>query len=355
MSDFDIMKLEIEEPKMDIDDYSWTIYGAAGIGKSSLCSHLFPDPAFFQWEQGQNALRAKKVPCPDWKTFKGYIKKLQKAYSEGKKMPMKTAIMDTADFAWKMCTAYVCKMNGWTHPSDAEWGKGWEAVANEFEMEMNNLENIGIKPVYISHDKDKEFKPKNREKYNQVVPAVPTGCLATIVDKVDIVVYCTYEAVESEDGSIDKIRKMYFRTNGDYVAKSRLLYMADSVEFADHPKASADRVIQAFNEAVEKEFGEGTSTKKTGEKKNATKKEKKVEKVEIKKTDEVTQEEVKGDELTLDQIKDEIEKIMKQKLSIKEMTPVQLIELVQEHTGVRRITDVNDYNKAKKLLEVISA
>ena len=384
-NEFDIMGLEVEEPKTSIDDYSWTIYGEAGIGKSSICAHLFPDPAYFQWENNQGAIRAKKIPVDNWKTFKGYTKTLMKAFAEGKPMPMKSAIMDTADFAWKKCTEYVCKMNGWGHPSDGEWGKGWDAVSVEFEMEMANLENIGIKPVFISHDKDKEFKPKKGEKYNQTLPAVPTGCIATIVDKVNMVVYCAYEKITNESGEEEKVRRMYFRTNGDYVAKSHLLYMTDFVDFGDTPKESADRVISAFYEAVEKEFGEGAekntppaSTTGKGSKtaktdkaeksgkadktdkanKTSKKDEKPVEEPKAKepeKTPETAPEQTgePENEMTLDQIKSEVEKILKGKLSAKEMTAVQVVKAVEDNTGKKKIADIDDIEKAKALLNAI--
>lgn len=123
MKDFDILNLEVEEPKVSIDDYSWSFYGQAGIGKSTVAGLMFDDPAFFKWEDNQKHIKAKKIPVSDWKTMKGYARTLRKAFDENKPMPFSVGIMDTVDFMWKKCTDYVCKMNGWSHPSDGDWGK----------------------------------------------------------------------------------------------------------------------------------------------------------------------------------------------------------------------------------------
>lgn len=377
MNGFDIMNVQVEGVKRKIDDYSWTFYGVGGFGKSSLCAHLFNDPAFYQWEQGQNALVAKKVPAPDWKTIQSYTKTMQKAQKAGKPMPFKTAIMDTVDVAFKECSSHVCRLKGWEHPSDGEWGRGWEAVRTEFEMQMKVLEDLGIKPVYISHDKDKEFTPKKKPKYNQVVPSVPTSAMETVYDKVDFVGYCVVEQEENEDGDLIPIRKVYFRSNGDFKAKSRLKYFPSVIEYGDSPEECAGRIKEAFDKAIIKEFGEdGVSSSspinfeepkreekkpKSSVKKEARKKEKKVEKQKEspkQKNKEVLKENVKTkpqkkseQRVELEDVKAELDTVLRKMFKDGKMNAVELVAFIEKHTGKKKIGDIDDVGKARKALE----
>lgn len=358
MAEFDIFNLQVEEPKVSINDYSWTFYGQAGIGKSSVAGLLFDDPAFFKWEDNQKHIKAKKIGVSDWKQMKVHAKNLRKGFDEGRDMPFVNGIMDTVDFAWKKCTEYVCKNKGWEHPSDGEWGKGWEAVADEFMSVMADLEYIGIKPVYISHDKDKEFKPKKGEKFNKIIPNTPAGCMATIVDRVNMVLYFYYEKEVDEDGKEVTKRYIAFRDNGDFIAKSHLLYMPDRIEMGDTPEETVKRIKEAFNNAVEKEFG--VKAAEPAPKKEEKKVEKRAEKKANKKKDEkpveptVEEKEPGAEETSLDDIKLEIESKLKADLKSKKRSAVEIVSLVEEYTGVKKIADITDVEKAMVLLKAVA-
>lgn len=363
---FDIMNVQVEEMKKNIDDYSWSLYGVGGIGKTSLAGALFDDPAFWQGEVGQNALRAKKIPVTGWKSpstskvklgIKDHILALQKGIASGKPKPFRTAIMDTVDvIAGRYCKNHVCKLRGWEHPSDGEWGKGWDAVSEEFELEMDKLEKLGIKPVYISHDKDKEFKPKGREKYNKITPSVTAGFLKTVFDKVDFVGYCTYETIKDDDGNEKIIRVIYFRDNGEHMAKSHLRYFPEKIEFGDTPEETANRIKKAFYKAIELEErhinkGSKKITQKSKKEDSPRAESKKVKAVNDNSVVE-TEKESRGN--NLDELKDMIDTILKEKYKNKEMTAAELVEVVEKYTGQKKVPKIDDIKKAQELLKALS-
>lgn len=361
---FDIMNVQVEMPKANINDYSWTIYGVPKVGKTSMCAYLFEDPLFFQFEQGQNAVKAKKAPVEDWKMFKNHIKTMKKARDEGKAMPANTAIIDTVDVATKMCTQYICRMNGWSDPSDGEWGAGWRAVADEWLMAMTELENLGMKPVYVAHEKDKEFKPKNKEKYNKVVPNVSGSIMDIIVGKVDMILYCRYDEVENDEGELETERRGYFRNNGDFESGSRLLYIDDYVTFQETPKQTADVIRDAFERAVKKEFGEEAEEPKPKPKKESkqTTKEEKPKKAEVKseskekpKEDPVKEdkEDSKPPWEDLGELKKELENKFLETYKSGSMKAEDLVALVKEHTGKDKVSAIDDIVGAKSLLEAL--
>ena len=52
----DLLNIKKRKPIVDFNQYTFTIFGNAGIGKSSFCANFFDEPLFLAWEQGQNAL-----------------------------------------------------------------------------------------------------------------------------------------------------------------------------------------------------------------------------------------------------------------------------------------------------------
>lgn len=336
----------------------------AGFGKSSLCAVLFDDPAFFQWEKGQNALRTKKVEAPDWKSFTTNIRALQQGAKTGKKMPFSTAIMDVVDIAYSCCTDKVCLDNGWTHPSEGDYGKGWAAVRGEFEGRMKNLEDLGISPVYVSHVKDKEFKPKKGEKFDKIVPSSASQTLDTVVGKVDFVGYCVFEKVLDEDGNEKVLRRIYFRSDGDFEAKARLLFFPDFIEYGNSPEEAAYNIRKAFDEAVFKEFNievnnagklsfsnkfPKAETKKQSPKAEPAKEQPKVDKKQDNVVEKVNivEQDTNND---LEKIIEEVQKIFTQLLKDKIITAQQVVSILKEQTGCSKFGQIQDIEKAKELL-----
>ncbi|MGE6227595.1 ATP-binding protein [Paenibacillus chitinolyticus] len=415
-TELDILNIPISEPRRIMTEYSWTVYGVGGFGKSGLASR-FPESLFYAFEAGQNALRARKLPISDWKEFKKHNANLVKAKKAGTTIPYRNFIIDTSDVAWKYCVQYVCKMNGWSHPSDAEWGKGWQACADEWFFEMDQLIKLGTEGspctvINILHDTEKEFKPKGKEKFNKTILNIPAGGRAVVYDKVDFVIHCSIETGKDSNGNYTEKRVMRFRDNGEVEAKSRLAYFPDTLEYGANADEAFENLLNAFNKAIIDEFGEAdapppkkavkaakqkeekkaddtsvtdtTKAKQEAEVKALKEKEeakaKKAEADKLKKEAEVkaakedaeeaaeaqrmNTEEAKHQEIaaliaemegkSLDELRKEVEVKFMALYKSGAKTPQELMELVKEHTGKNRVTEIDDPEKAKNLLLVLN-
>lgn len=252
---FDIFDTEVSQVKRLMSEYSWTFYGIGGAGKSSLASK-FPFPLFFQFEVGQSALKVKKTPpIKDWLDFKKHILSLEKGKKAGKEIPYRTFVIDTADVAWKYCSAYVCDEMGWEHPSDADFGKGWESVANEWFMTLDRLQKLSndetpLTIINILHDKEKEIKHKSLGKFHKISPNVPKGGMAVVFDKVDFVLYFGAEQTRDKEGNVE-IKNRYIRTreNGFIEAKSRFSHMVEEMPLGENSIESFKLLKAEFDRA----------------------------------------------------------------------------------------------------------
>ena len=119
-------------------EYIWVLTGRNKIGKTTLANQ-FPKSYFFKFEPGTSGLmtyetdvikEANKQNIHPWKLFKMAINEFIQNNGYG----FQTAVVDPLGVAYNYCQNYVCEQLGIDHPSDLEWGKGWNAVNEEFEQ-----------------------------------------------------------------------------------------------------------------------------------------------------------------------------------------------------------------------------
>ena len=141
-------------PSNKMSDYVWLLYGAPGVGKTTLASQ-FPSPLFLATEAGTAGMEAAKVDIATWKDFDVYLKAIQ-----SEKHKYKTIVLDTADVAHVLCSSYVCDQNGWVDVADGDWGRGWRAVSREFTNLIAKLRALPMCVVFIIHEKREEIREK---------------------------------------------------------------------------------------------------------------------------------------------------------------------------------------------------
>lgn len=171
-----------------LQDYSIFISGEKKIGKTTL-SAQFPDALHLFFEPGGKALSGLyAVPVNSWADFKRYLKLLRTDTR------FKNIVIDTADLAYRRCSAYVCARMGIEHPSDEGYGKGWDRVKDEFLTSMSEVQNLGKGVVFIAHSTEKEVTSRNGEKFDRIVPQLPGQARDVLEGMVDIWVYYNYQA-----------------------------------------------------------------------------------------------------------------------------------------------------------------
>lgn len=188
---------EKSKPGLRLSTAKALLYGPPKIGKSTFVAELAADHTLFlPCEPGLGALEVYAEDVRDWATFRRVVDDL--ASDPGR---FRIVAVDTVDELYRMCTDHVCQKLGIEHPADAEYGKGWAAVADEFRLRVGKLANLGLGVWFISHAKDVEVKKKVGTK------TVTTSTLAGqgrqfITGFVDLIFLATWEGDEESSRRI---------------------------------------------------------------------------------------------------------------------------------------------------------
>lgn len=158
---------ERSSPVKKLGGYTILLFGRKKIGKTCLASQ-FPNAMFLMFEPGGKALSIYQESMTSWRKFVRFVDLL----IEDKKF--NTVVLDTVDFAYDSCLEYVCSMLGIDHPADAGYGKGWNAVKQEFIKQLKRLMNSGKGIIFISHQKEKEIEDR-RGRTKDVITNAMTG------------------------------------------------------------------------------------------------------------------------------------------------------------------------------------
>ena len=177
---------EMEGPSERLSDYSILIFGTKKIGKSTLAS-MFPKTLMLMFEPGGKGLTAFKRPVRSWQEARQYLKLIKKDTT------FDNVAIDTVDVAYKQCDKFVCQKMGIDHPSEADWGKGWSGVRDEFEWWTRELMASGKGVMFISHSVEKEIRKRNQQNYHRIQPTMANIGRDVIESMVDIWCYYDYE------------------------------------------------------------------------------------------------------------------------------------------------------------------
>lgn len=232
-----LLAIQPNKVSRDLSGYITYIYGAAKVGKTTLCSK-FPGALLLAFEKGYNALPGVMVQdITRWSEFKEVVRELKKP--EVKEV-FKSIIIDTIDVAGAMCDKYICSQLGIENIGDGGGAtNGWAKVKREWETTFRNITMKGYAVVFISHSKDKTFKRKDGTEYNQIVPSCSTAYNEIIKNMSDIMGYIDVNAgqrtliLRSPDESVD--------------CKCRFAQIAPSIPFG------YDYLVKALYEAIDKE------------------------------------------------------------------------------------------------------
>lgn len=224
----------------DLSGYITYIYGPGGAGKTTFGVQA-PGALLLAFERGYNALPGVLAQdITTWGQMKEVLRELKKPEV---KAAFKTIIVDTVDIASVLCEKYICSQLGIENIGDGGWStNGWAKVKREWEQTFRAITMDGYAVVFISHSKDKTFKPKNGNEYNQVVPSCSTAYNEIIKNMADIMGYIDVNGNE---------RKLVLRSpDGSIDCKCRFKHIAPVIDF------SYQSLVNALNDAIDKEAAE---------------------------------------------------------------------------------------------------
>lgn len=178
------------------------LYGPPKVGKSTIAAEIDPEHTLFlACEPGLGALDVFSVDITSWERFR----EVGAALSQDHKH-YKMVVVDTVDELYRMCADYKCSELGISHPADADYGKGWAAVGDEFRLRVGKLANLGLGVWFISHAKDREVKKRVGTK--TVTSATVSGQgREFLTGFCDFILLATWEGDEEDD-------KRVLRTQG---------------------------------------------------------------------------------------------------------------------------------------------
>lgn len=205
------------------------IYGPEGIGKSTFAAQ-FPKPLFIDTEGSTSHLEVDRLSRPtSWQMLKQYIKDLK-----GDTMGYHTLVIDTADWAERLCEEAVCQSNGKVGIEDFGYGKGYTYVKEEFGRLLDSLSDLidaGMNVVLTAHSIIRKFElPEETGAYDRyelkLGQKAGNQCAALAKEWADMVLFVNYkEIVITTKDNKKKVsggkRVMYTAHNPCWDAKNR--------------------------------------------------------------------------------------------------------------------------------------
>ncbi len=200
------------------------LYGAAGVGKSTLASHA-PNPLFIDVEKGTNKLDVERIT--DINKYSQFIECLQLAEIHN----YDTIVIDSIDYLEQMIFDHICKKYGKNSISDFGYGHGFEYAQLIWVDLLKGFKNLVHKQnknvIFIAHDQIKRFDNPLDNSFDRYSLKLNQKSCSYIVSQVDAVFFLSKFFAFKELEDKRKIpreengRKIYTTETAAILAKNR--------------------------------------------------------------------------------------------------------------------------------------
>ena len=202
------------------------IYGPEGIGKSSLAAQ-FPDPVIIDTEGGTAHMDVRRIDKPQsWEELLSIVKEV--AATPG---ICKTLVIDTADWAEQLITAYLCAKYKQNSIESFGYGKGYTYMGEEFSRLLSACDLVisaGIHVVITAHAKMRKFEqPDEMGAYDRWEMKLSKQTAPLLKEWCDMLLFCNYQTfVVTADNDTKKAqggkRVIYTAHHPAWDAKTRI-------------------------------------------------------------------------------------------------------------------------------------
>ena len=168
------------------------LYGHEGVGKTSLASK-FPDPLIIDTEGGTAHMDVRRIEKPQsWEELLSIIHEI--AVTPG---ICKTLVIDTADWAEQLITAYLCTKYKQNSIESFGYGKGYTYLAEEFGRMLSACDALieaGIHVVITAHAKMRKFEqPDEMGAYDRWEMKLSKQTAPLLKEWCDHLFFCNYQ------------------------------------------------------------------------------------------------------------------------------------------------------------------
>lgn len=177
------------------------IYGVEGVGKSTLAAQ-FPDPLFIDTEGSTKHLDVRRIDTP--KSWQMLFQEVQWLLNTATTTSAyKTLVIDTIDWAERLCIQEVCNKRNKQSIEDFGYGAGYTYVYEEFGKLLNLLSDVselGIHVVLVGHAIIRKFELPNEnagyDRYQLKLIDTPKKSIANMVKEwADCVLFANYKTI----------------------------------------------------------------------------------------------------------------------------------------------------------------
>lgn len=167
-------------------------YGPEGVGKSTFASQ-FPEPLFIDTEDSTVNLDVARFPKPSSWTM------LMAQVNHVKSNPgiCKTLVVDTADWAERLCIEHICTKGKVDGLEGFGYGRGYVYLEEEFGRLLNKLQEVvelGINVVVTAHAEIKKIEqPEEIGGYDHWQMKLEKKTMPLVREWTDILLFINYK------------------------------------------------------------------------------------------------------------------------------------------------------------------
>lgn len=176
------------------------LYGPEGIGKSTFASQ-FPDPVFIDTEGGTKRLNVARLPAPtSWQMLLDEVAEVARD-----NVPCGTLVIDTADWAERLCIDAVCARFKVKGIEDFGYGKGYTYAKEEFARLLDALGEVlaaGKHVVVTAHAQISRFEqPDAVGSYDRWTMKTSKQVAPLLREWCDMLLFANYKTVVEKAGA----------------------------------------------------------------------------------------------------------------------------------------------------------
>jgi hypothetical protein len=170
---------DLNIPPDDLNAYTTCIYGAKGVGKTTLASS-YPGYVVIMTEPLRKNLNIRMfaLPCYDydsitndgkddaWAIFKDLVQEASENDT------VNGLAIDTIDRLYDACLTHHCVVEGVRHPGGLnDFGALWSIIKDDFETTLNSIRENDLGLLLLSHAKETEIELNTGSKAMSYAPS----------------------------------------------------------------------------------------------------------------------------------------------------------------------------------------